>query len=140
MTAGTSEQAAREVWAVMNNLVLDNERRREVSQAVGLPFSRVRALLRVGAASMTVGELATALGVDPPNCTPIVDYLERRGLVERRPHPTDRRSKLVVVTPAGSRLAKRAQRLLDRPPATIREMPAGDLRALTAIFARATSR
>ena len=61
-----------------------------VSEAVGLPFARVRALRRIAASPRTVGVLAAALGIDAPNCTSVVDDLEERGLVERRARPMQR--------------------------------------------------
>jgi DNA-binding MarR family transcriptional regulator len=57
------------------------------------------ALRRDGEQSM--GELATWLGVTPRRVTALVEALEADGLVERRPHPTDRRSTLVAVTDGG---------------------------------------
>lgn len=136
MSAPDADRAARSAWAAMAELVLDNERRHEVSAAVGLPFGRIRALRRIAAAPMALGELAAALGIDPPNCTAVVDDLERRGLVRRRPHPTDRRSKLVVATPEGARLAGEAQRLLEIPPPALSALAPDDLRTLAAILAR----
>jgi len=88
--------AASRAWSIMSDLVLDNERRREVSDALGLSFGRIRALRRIAASPITMGEVAAALGIDAPYATLVVDELERQGLVERRPHPTDRRVKLVV--------------------------------------------
>ena len=93
------DDAAARAWSIMGDLVLDNERRREVSDALGLPFGRVRALRRIAASPMTMGELAATLGAEKPYATIVVDELERQGLVERRPHPTDRRVKLVATTP-----------------------------------------
>ncbi len=136
MTGNDAGRSAQAAWAVMSELVLDNERRREVSEAIGLPFGRVRALRRIAAAPMTPGKLAAALGIEPANCTPVVNDLESRGLVERRPRPGDRRSKLLVATPAGARLGKRATRLLDRPPAVLENLPPDDLRTLAEILAR----
>ena len=136
MTETGAEGAARAAWAVMSDLVLDNERRQELSEAVGLPFSRVRALRRISVSPMTLGELAAALGIDPPNCTAVVDDLEERGLVERRAHPTDRRSKLVVITAPGARLGKRAERLWERPPAALQDLTPADLRALADVLSR----
>lgn len=49
-------------------------------------------------------ELAALVGVDPRNLVPIVDALERRGAVERRPHPTDRRRHEVTLGEAGREL------------------------------------
>lgn len=46
-------------------------------------------------------ELAQRIGVTSAAATGIVDRLESRGHVERRPHPTDRRRTAVVCTPSG---------------------------------------
>src|ERR1700730_2015085 len=46
-------------------------------------------------------ELAAAIMCDASTLTGVVDRLEDRGLVERRPDPDDRRVKGLVVTPAG---------------------------------------
>jgi len=79
--------AARQAWQAMADLVLDYERRREVSEKLGLSFGKIRALRRIAGRPMPMGELAALLGVDPPNLTTMVDDLERAGLVERRPIP-----------------------------------------------------
>ena len=42
--------------------------------------------------------LAADFGLSPHSITDIVDGLERRGMAERRPDPTDRRAKLVAIT------------------------------------------
>ncbi|GAA2769762.1 MarR family transcriptional regulator [Streptomyces showdoensis] len=46
-------------------------------------------------------ELSTRLGYDPSAIVGLVDDLERLGLVERRPAPGDRRSRVVVLVDAG---------------------------------------
>jgi DNA-binding MarR family transcriptional regulator len=48
--------------------------------------------------------LADTLGCDASNVTGLVDRLEARGLVQRRPSSADRRVKELQLTPAGSRL------------------------------------
>lgn len=85
---------------------------------------------------MPMRELASRLGVDPPNLTTLVDDLERLGLVERQDHPTDGRVKLVVATPEGVALAHQAEEILDRPPAGLFELPVDDLEILVRILAR----
>ena len=55
-------------------------------------------------------ELAEPLLGDPPNVTRLVDVLVERGLVERNPDPSDRRSWLVQLTPGGWRLATALRR------------------------------
>jgi DNA-binding MarR family transcriptional regulator len=124
----------------MSELVLDNERRREVSAQLGLSFGKARALRRIAARPMPMRELAALLGVDPPNLTTVVDDLERAGLVERQAHTTDRRVKLVAATAAGTALAHRAQELLARPPAGLSELSADDLEALERILCRLPGR
>lgn len=123
----------------MSDLVLDHERRRAVADAVGLSFSRTRAVRRVAREPMTMGQLADLLGVDRPNLTAVVDDLERRGLVQRTPHPTDRRAKLVEATPEGHDLARRANEILATPPAALSHLGADDLQALLEILGRATT-
>ncbi|MEU1184121.1 MarR family transcriptional regulator [Streptomyces sp. NPDC005820] len=51
-------------------------------------------------------KLAQKLRCEPSNVTGIVDRLESRGLVERRPDPADRRVKLAAATEEGRRVAK----------------------------------
>ena len=46
------------------------------------------------------GALAEILEVEPITLTRILDRLEEAGLVERRAHPTDRRIRLLSLTPA----------------------------------------
>jgi DNA-binding MarR family transcriptional regulator len=121
----------------MAALVLDNHRRQEVSERTGVSFGRMRALRRIAGRPIPMRELAGLLGVDPPNLTTVVDDLERAGLVERQPHPTDRRVKLVVATPKGAALAQQAEEILDRPPAGLLDLPADDLDTLARILAQA---
>jgi len=132
-----NEQAAREAWRAMADLVLDNERRRDVSEQVGLSFGKIKALRRIANRPMPMRELASLLVVDPPNLTTVVDDLERAGLVERQQHhPTDRRVKVVVATPEGAALAHRADEILARPLAALSALPRHELESLVRILAR----
>jgi DNA-binding MarR family transcriptional regulator len=127
---------AREVWMRMSDLVLDHQRRREVADAVGLSFGRTRAVRRVADQPMSMGDLAASLGIDRPNATVLVDELEAQGLVRRRPHPTDRRAKMVEATRKGKSLAKRANEILSTPPAALSALSAEDLEALRHLLMR----
>jgi DNA-binding MarR family transcriptional regulator len=131
---GHGDRVAREAWQAMADLVLNNERRREVSEQIGLSFGKIRALRRVARRPMSMSELASLLSVDPPNLTAVVDDLEGAGLVERRAHPTDRRVKLVAATVDGAALAHKADEILAQPPAALRSLPAGDLENLVRIL------
>jgi DNA-binding MarR family transcriptional regulator len=129
---------AREVWLAMADLVLDHQRRREVTEAVGMSFGRARALRRLARASLSMGELAALLGIDRPNATVLVADLEDKGLVRRRPHPTDGRAKLVELTAKGRRLARRADDILAAPPAALVALDPEDLRTLRRILGELT--
>ena len=56
--------------------------------------------------AMTPGELAEHEKVQPPSMTRVVAVLEERGLVQREPHPTDRRQVLLTVTAEGRALVR----------------------------------
>jgi len=133
---GTDADLARRAWRTMSDIVLDHDRKDAVSHALGLSFARVRALRRLAAHPLTLRELAERLAADPPYVTLIVDDLEERGLVQRMPHPKDRRAKLVQLTPSGRAAAARADAILDEPPAALRDVPAKDLAALLRVLER----
>jgi DNA-binding MarR family transcriptional regulator len=120
----------------MSDLVLDHSRRRDVSDALGMSFGKARAVRRVARTPMSMGELAAALNIDPPNATVLVDDLEAAGLVRRRPHPTDRRAKVVEATRKGKAMARRADEILATPPPALAELDAADLDALRRILIR----
>ena len=133
-------ERSREVWLLMTDLVLENTRRREVTEATGINFGRTRALRRLARQPLSMGELAAALGIDPPNATVVVDDLEAMGLVRRGPHPTDRRAKVVEATRKGKELAGRADAILATPPAALSALSADDLEALRRILASVAAR
>jgi DNA-binding MarR family transcriptional regulator len=126
--------AARDVWLLMTDVVLDNTRRREVSDALGMSFGRTRAIRRLARRPMSMRELAEAMGIDPPNATVLVSDLEAQGLVRRKPHPTDGRAKVVEATRKGKALARRADAILSTPPDALTELGADDLKTLRRIL------
>ena len=134
--AGADADLPSRAWRALSDVVLGHNRKVEVSEALGLSFARVRALRRLAAEPLTLRALAELLAADPPYVTLIVDDLEQRGLVQRTPHPEDRRSKLVQLTDAGRAAAARADEILDEPPAALRDVPAEDLAALLRVLDR----
>ncbi|MBA4261539.1 MAG: MarR family transcriptional regulator [Comamonadaceae bacterium] len=58
---------------------------------------------------ITSRQLCAALDILPPNLVGMVKSLDQRGLIERRPHPTDRRAQGLHLSPAGQKLQKSAQ-------------------------------
>jgi len=59
-------------------------------------------------------DIAVALDYSPRTITEAIDALERDGLVKRTPDPTDRRAKILMMTPKGTRQLKKAVRARDR--------------------------
>jgi DNA-binding MarR family transcriptional regulator len=55
-----------------------------------------------------LGQLSRQLMVHPTTVTLVIDQLERRDLVTRRPHPTDRRTVLAALTDEGRRIVTEA--------------------------------
>jgi DNA-binding MarR family transcriptional regulator len=62
------------------------------------------ALADLGALSQQ--QLADRLDADKSHIVRLIDQLERRGLVTRAPHPTDRRRHQIGLTPAGRKLVR----------------------------------
>ena len=78
----------------------------------------------------TMRSLADEWRCDASTATWIVDRLERKGLAERRPHDSDRRVKLVVLTAAGVRAKDEVARRLYLPPPELLQLDRADLNAL----------
>ncbi len=60
-------------------------------------------------AGITSRQLCTSLGILPPNFVGMLDTLEKRGLVERQPHPSDKRAQCLHLTEAGGSLVNAAE-------------------------------
>lgn len=59
---------------------------------------------------VTSRQICAALDILPPNLVGMVKALHKRGLIERQPHPTDRRAQGLHLTLAGQRLHIQAQK------------------------------
>jgi DNA-binding MarR family transcriptional regulator len=135
---GRSVDPDQHAWALMHRFVEAHNRRGELAEALGfrLGGGRGKILFQLRDGPATLGQLAEANGVDAPYATLIVDKLEAHGLVERRPHPDDRRRKLVTLTDTGHNAIATADAILLRPPPAIRDFPADDLGQLTGFLTR----
>ncbi len=83
----------------------------EVLGPLGLTFARfeVLMLLRFSRSGrLPLGKIGRRLQVHPASVTNAIDRLEARGLVTRDEHPTDRRTTLAAITPAGRALVDTA--------------------------------
>src|SRR5437762_13937768 len=83
-----------------------------------------------------MGQLAETLACDASNVTGLVDRLESRGLVRRRPSEADRRVKVLVLTPTGVRLRALLVDRMTAPPAALERLSLREERALVRILRR----
>lgn len=133
-------EPGRRAWALMQGFVDAQGRRAELAEALGfrLGGGRGKVLFQLRDGPMTLSRLAEVNGVDAPYTTVIVDKLEAHGLVERVPHPQDRRRKLVTLTSAGRDAIATADDILLRPPQAFSTLSAKDLEHLTQLLTRLT--
>ncbi|GAA2432838.1 MarR family winged helix-turn-helix transcriptional regulator [Streptomyces lavendulocolor] len=78
-----------------------------------LTGAQARVLALLAAQPTPMRRIARSLRCEPSNVTGIVDRLEARGLVERRPDPADRRVKIAAATEEGRATARRLRDALD---------------------------
>jgi DNA-binding MarR family transcriptional regulator len=133
---------AQAAWQILWELML-KQRARLVEAVAQLDLTPVQAIVlrRLDPDRPTpMYEIADMLQCDASNVTGIVDRLEARGAVERRPDPSDRRIKALVLTRSGRALRRRALEKMGEPPPEITALPAKDLRTLHEILSRAVAR
>jgi DNA-binding MarR family transcriptional regulator len=83
---------------------------------------------------IAMGELADTLACDKSNVTGLVDRLESRGLIRRKPSNEDRRLKVLDLTPAGARLRAVVLERMGKPPDSLARLSAEEQRALVKIL------
>ena len=88
---------------------------RSLTSQFGLSTTQAAALRELSS-DLSMRELADRLCCQPSNVTFVVDRLEERGLLDRRPHPSDRRTKQLVLTSAGHALRGELLAALNRDP------------------------
>ncbi len=114
-----SETQAAEQWELARLIhevdLLHNARMREWVAPLGLTVAQASALHEM-TGPMTMRELAGRMTCEPSNATIIIDKLEAMGLIQRGPHPTDRRAKQLTLTPDGADLRTRLLKQLTEAP------------------------
>jgi DNA-binding MarR family transcriptional regulator len=136
---------AREAWDLLWR-VMQAHRPRMMALAgeLGLAPTQLHALRLIEpGAELPMSSLAGKLFCDASNVTGIVDRLEARGLIERRPAAHDRRVKLLALTAEGEQVRETAWRALRQPPPEIAALPVEQQRelrdALQAVLEQGTS-
>jgi DNA-binding MarR family transcriptional regulator len=129
---------AAEAWRPLARFFFDTVRHRQrILADHGLTPNDIRALVALdGVVGRSMRDLAGEWACDASNATWIVDRLEERGLAERRNDPTDRRVKLVVLTPLGRETRDRVFAAMFQPPAELLELSREDLVAIREAAAR----
>jgi DNA-binding MarR family transcriptional regulator len=144
VTAQRAEPAAAdpaaEAWKALFELMTSERPPRfpAVAQRFGLSPPQLHMLRRLEpGVELPMSALAELLFCDPSNVTGIVDRLESRGLIERRPDPADRRVKRIAITEHGASVRAEALAQLFEPPEAIKRLARADQRALLALLRKA---
>lgn len=127
-----------ETWRSLYEFFLaEHERHLESVTGLGVSPGDLKALMRlVPGRGEPMRALADTWRCDASTVTWIVDRLEKQGLVERQAHETDRRVKVVVLSPRGTKLRARLLDTFYEPPAVLSELSGADLNALHRVSAR----
>jgi MarR family transcriptional regulator, organic hydroperoxide resistance regulator len=111
-TLSSREVLCREIVELFYGLFAEHRAHFDSAAAqVGLSPAQAR-VLRLLPEPVPMSEIATALKCDASYVTGIADRLTGLGLVERRPHPTDRRVRSLHLTPRGLVVLDQLDRLV----------------------------
>lgn len=105
----------------------------------GLTFARYEALMLLSftrAGELPLGKMGPRLMIHPTSVTNIVDRLEADRLVRRVPHPSDGRTTLARITPAGRALAEAATEAVNGTAFGLGALGGDDLDVLSAVVRR----
>lgn len=106
--------AERQLCGLVNGLSRQiGDHVRERALTLGLTAPQATALREL-TGPMTMRELAARMSCEPSNTTFIIDKLEQQELIERQPHPADRRAKRLTLTDKGTALRERLLVLLEQ--------------------------
>jgi DNA-binding MarR family transcriptional regulator len=123
---------AAQVWSALLDLTMGQRTRSfGILQEFGLTPGDLRALSALDQEPpRPMRTLAREWACDASNVTWMVDRLERRGLVERRMLPSDRRVRTVALTPLGASTKAELFTRLHEPPADFLALDRATLQAL----------
>ena len=134
-----SGTAASEAWSLIAELFTSQRTRfLAIASEFDLAPAQLGALKALDPdVPVPMRDLAQALACDNSNVTGIIDRLEDRGLVERRPAAHDRRVKMLSITARGAQVREGLAARLDEPPEPLAGLSPEDQRALRDIMRRA---
>jgi DNA-binding MarR family transcriptional regulator len=89
-------------------------RRLRAEQSSGLSVGQFSALQIIRLQGpISAGEVAALERVQPPSMTKLLAHLQEQGLIDRSPHPEDRRQSVITATEAGTALLAAESRARD---------------------------
>jgi DNA-binding MarR family transcriptional regulator len=134
VTRVTKHQIAGGVWEdLLGYFFAHREHTMGIAAELGMTPGHVKTLFALDPTEVrSMGEIAELLMCDASNATWLIDRLEERDLVERRPHPRDRRVKTVVLTRAGADLKTRLIERMSAPPQDLLALDRAELETLAA--------
>jgi len=106
LTGGSGVHVFLVLWKAARAVQAYAEKSITESALCGSDFGVLEALLHKG--PLPVNEIGKKILLTSGSITVAVDRLEKRGLVERRAHGTDRRARIVHLTKEGRKLITRA--------------------------------
>ena len=126
-------------------LVGSNRLHASMAAELGVNLTGLSALSHLAAApGMTPKQLSDLLGITTGSTTGTIDNLEKSGFLRRGPHPDDRRSVVLALTPAGRHAVDwvigRYRSALDTVYASHPHLPADQLAAFLDDLAQALNR
>lgn len=139
----TAEQLRRGLGRAFAELMM----RRGISFAnfttqLGLSPVQARLLLRMDPerpSPSMMSEIAQEAGLEPSNLTGIVDKLEARGFVERRPSTDDRRVKMITLTEKGTEMRSRLLDAFSEPAPWMLALSESEQRGLRDLLVKGLS-
>lgn len=136
----TKEEVAGEAWQYLYRFFFEGDGQRcfrSACEATGLAPGVLKTLLSLrGGEPVSMGELAEHFRCDPSYVTSLVDGLEEEGLAERKPRPSDRRVKDVVLTDVGAKTLEHVGKILGEPPPSMAKLSFSELRKLRELMVR----
>ena len=133
------DDAANEAWRLMTAVMMARKQHfPQIAASFKLNPGALHALLTLDPDEpQSMSTLAGGWGCDASNGTWLVDRLEEHGLVERRPHPKDRRVRTVALTAKGVEVRAQVETVIYEAPEAIAKLSRSDLEALCRVLRKA---
>jgi MarR family transcriptional regulator, organic hydroperoxide resistance regulator len=135
LRAARSKSPLSRAWSLLLEVMFSQQPKVvKLATDVGLTLVQVRVLTWLSETPLPMGVLAERMQCDASNVTGLIDRLETRELVERRPSEGDRRVKQLVLTKAGAKLRERMLERMLEPPEMLGVLTAKELETLCGLL------